>query len=61
MMIALEARVPALNRIRSWTLAADQDLFGGRYRFRPRHSSPPTDLCRGRIGGDSPEVLIFFG
>ncbi len=28
MMIALEARAPALNRLRSWTLAADQDLFG---------------------------------
>jgi predicted DNA-binding WGR domain protein len=28
MMIALEARAPALNRLRSWSLAADQDLFG---------------------------------
>ena len=28
MMIALEARAPALNRLRSWRLAADQDLFG---------------------------------
>jgi predicted DNA-binding WGR domain protein len=28
MMIALEARAPALNRHRSWTLAADRDLFG---------------------------------
>lgn len=28
MMIALEARAPALNRLRSWTLSADQDLFG---------------------------------
>jgi hypothetical protein len=28
MMIALEARAPALKRLRSWTLAADQDLFG---------------------------------
>jgi len=28
MMITLEARAPALNRLRSWTLAADQDLFG---------------------------------
>jgi predicted DNA-binding WGR domain protein len=28
MMIALEARAPALNRLRSWTLVADQDLFG---------------------------------
>lgn len=28
MMIAMEARAPALNRLRSWTLAADQDLFG---------------------------------
>ena len=28
MMIALEARAPALNRLRSWTLAADKDLFG---------------------------------
>ena len=28
MMIALEARAPALNRLRSWTLAVDQDLFG---------------------------------
>jgi predicted DNA-binding WGR domain protein len=28
MMIGLEARAPALNRFRSWTLAADQDLFG---------------------------------
>lgn len=27
-MIALEARAPALNRLRSWTLSADQDLFG---------------------------------
>jgi hypothetical protein len=28
MLIALEARAPALNRLRSWTLVADQDLFG---------------------------------
>jgi predicted DNA-binding WGR domain protein len=28
MMIALEAHAPALNRRRSWTLAADKDLFG---------------------------------
>jgi hypothetical protein len=28
MMIALEARAPALKRLRSWSLAADQDLFG---------------------------------
>ena len=28
MMIALEARAPALNRLRSWRLSADQDLFG---------------------------------
>jgi predicted DNA-binding WGR domain protein len=28
MMIALEAHAPALNRLRSWTLAADKDLFG---------------------------------
>ena len=28
MMIALEARAPALNRLRPCTLAADQDLFG---------------------------------
>ena len=28
MMIALEARAPALNRLRAWTLIADQDLFG---------------------------------
>ena len=28
MMVALEARAPALNRLRSWTLSADQDLFG---------------------------------
>jgi predicted DNA-binding WGR domain protein len=28
MMIALEVRAPALNRLRSWTLSADQDLFG---------------------------------
>jgi len=27
-MIALEARAPARNRLRSWTLSADQDLFG---------------------------------
>ena len=27
-MIALEARAPTLNRLRSWTLTADQDLFG---------------------------------
>ena len=27
-MIALEARAPALNRLRSWRLSADQDLFG---------------------------------
>ena len=28
MMIALEARAPALNRLRAWTLVVDQDLFG---------------------------------
>jgi hypothetical protein len=27
MMIALEPRTPALNRLRFWSLAADQDLF----------------------------------
>jgi hypothetical protein len=32
MMIALEARAPALNRLRSWPLVVDQDLFG-RWQF----------------------------
>jgi predicted DNA-binding WGR domain protein len=27
-MIALEARAPTLNRLRSWTLTVDQDRFG---------------------------------
>ena len=30
MMIALEARAPALKRLRSWSLAANQDPFGRR-------------------------------
>ena len=39
-MIALEARAPALNRLRSWSLVADQDLFG---RWQ-------ADVTFGRIG-----------
>jgi hypothetical protein len=69
MMIAMEARAPALNRLRSWTLAADQDLFGqwqavvtfgrigrhGDMRCRKRLAS--LALCDVRCdGGETPRA-----